>query len=137
MYEIKDRYAKRFLSCCAGLLLCSFLWAPAAGAQEEARGLCGDANGDLGLDLGDAIHILTWLFRGGEDPRCGEPACIDVNSDSVSDLSDAISLLDWLFSGGAEPDCEAPRPVVYELGYISLSFSGSPGSSISQSSGST
>lgn len=129
MYEIKDRYAKRFLSCCAGLLLCSFLWTPAAGAQEEARGLCGDANGDLGLDLGDAIHILTWLFRGGEDPRCGEPACIDVNSDSVSDLSDAISLLDWLFSGGAEPDCEAPRPVVYELGYISLSFSGSPGSS--------
>ena len=128
MYEIKHRHGKRFRSSRVCFLLCIFLWAPVAGAQEDAGGLCGDANGDLGIDLGDAIYILTWLFRGGEDPRCGELACIDVNSDSGSDLSDAITLLEWLFSGGDEPDCNAPRPPVYELGYVSLSFSGSPGS---------
>ena len=128
MYETRLHHGKRFGSSCACFLLCLILWAPFAGAQEDAGGLCGDANGDLGLDLGDVIHILTWLYRGGEEPRCGELACIDVNSDSTSDLSDAISLLEWLFSAGDEPDCNAPRPPVYELGYVSLSFSGSPGS---------
>ena len=110
------------------VLLCILLCAPAARAGEDGSGICGDANGDLGVDLGDAVYVLTWLFRGGEAPRCGEIACIDVNSDSAADLSDAIFLLEWLFTGGENPGCPGPPPVVYEIGHISLSFEGSPGS---------
>ena len=39
--------------------------------QAGEGALCGDANGDSLVDLGDAVHVLTWLFRGGEAPLCG------------------------------------------------------------------
>ena len=28
-----------------------------------------DSNGDGGVDLSDAVHLLTWLFQGGPEPQ--------------------------------------------------------------------
>jgi len=79
----------------------------------------GDVNGDGGLDLSDAIYLLTHLFQGGPAPEpCPGAAGAgggvvsgngDVNGDNGLDLSDAIYLLTHLFQGGpaSEPCPEA------------------------------
>ena len=120
--------AKRLGGWFSGALLCCLLALAGVEAGEGEDENCADANGDSRVDLGDAVHVLTWLFRGGEAPRCGELSCIDVNSDSEADLSDAIHILEWLFLGGENPDCPGPQPVVYEIGHVVLFFEDSPGS---------
>ena len=120
--ERAGRRPHRGFRCLFLLLLCM----PAA---DVDAGLCGDSNGDSSIDLGDAVHVLTWLFGAGEAPRCGPPSCIDVNSDDRADVSDAVFTLEWLFLGGDAPDCPPSQPVVHEIGHVSLSFEGSPGSS--------
>jgi len=72
------------------------------------RFLRGNCNGDLFLDVSDAVHLLLALFSGD-----GVTACTDVcdaNSDGGLDISDASYLLNFLFLGGAAPgsvpECE-------------------------------
>jgi hypothetical protein len=66
----------------------------------------GDANGDGGEDLSDALFILVALFQGGPVPDCAEAA--DTNNDGKFDLSDGIFLLDFLFLGGKAPPAPGP-----------------------------
>jgi hypothetical protein len=68
-----------------------------------------DCNQDGGVDISDAICLLSRLFQGGELP-CGPFATdpgnvglLDGNGDSQVDLSDAVRLLDFLFRGSAPP----------------------------------
>ena len=126
MFELRSGIGVR----AAALLLAALFIGLVPVAKLEAGGgtPCGDANGDSLVDLGDAVHMLAWLFRGGEAPRCGGLSCVDVNSDSTSDLADAVYLLEWLFLGGEDPACPAPRPASYEVGHLRLSFGDSPGS---------
>jgi hypothetical protein len=63
--------------------------------------LRGDANGDGGLDLSDAIATLGCLFLGSACPECLDAA--DSNDDGEVDLSDAILTLGCLFLGSACP----------------------------------
>ncbi len=126
MFELRSGIGMR---AAALLLAVSFIGlVPAAKIDAGGEAVCGDANGDSLVDLGDAVHVLAWLFRGGEAPRCGGLPCVDVNSDSTSDLADAVYLLEWLFLGGEDPACSAPRPASYEVGRLRLSFGDSPGS---------
>jgi hypothetical protein len=66
----------------------------------------GDANGDGGSDLGDAVFTFSFLFLGGRSPSCMESA--DVNNDGNVDVGDGISLLSYQFRGGRPP--AAPFP---------------------------
>ena len=66
----------------------------------------GDSNGDGGVDIADAVHILLWRFSGGKAPGCLDAA--DVNLDQRHDLSDAVSILQYLFQGGAPPPAPGP-----------------------------
>jgi hypothetical protein len=76
----------------------------------------GDCNDDGGVDISDAVCILSWLFLGGPAPGSGpEPgsgsgcsAVADTNGNGSADISDAVYLLDYLFKGGPEP--VAPFP---------------------------
>lgn len=67
----------------------------------------GDCNSDGGVEIGDAIFLLSALFARGEMPPCLE-AC-DMHDDGGSpDIGDAIHLLTHLFGGGPPP--AAPHP---------------------------
>jgi plastocyanin len=64
----------------------------------------GDVNGDLVVDVSDAVSLLLFLFGGGRAHPCLD--ALDANDDGEVNLSDAIFTLDFLFRGGAE----IPRP---------------------------
>jgi len=72
-----------------------------------AQLLRGDANGDGGVDIGDAIWSLSYLFSGGRAPPCFDAA--DANDTGKLDLSDPIFALNYLFTGGREPPAPGPR----------------------------
>jgi len=61
-----------------------------------ARFLRGDANGQSGIDLADAIFILNYLFADGPAPGCLDAA--DTNDDSRLDIGDGITVLGHLFA---------------------------------------
>jgi len=66
----------------------------------------GDSNGDGTLDLSDPVHLLAWLFLGGEVPGCLDAA--DGNGDRTHDLTDAVYLLGYLFLSGPIPPAPGP-----------------------------
>jgi hypothetical protein len=70
---------------------------PSAQAAPFRRG---DANGDGGIDLGDAVRVLFNLFAAEPIP-C--PKAADPNDDGAVDLSDVMDLLNYLFLGGPAP----------------------------------
>ena len=75
--------------------------------------LRGDADGNLRLDLADAINNL--VFMTSACPDCPIPLCpkaLDVNDNGMIDLGDAIQLLNFLYIGGAPPAAPFPDPGV-------------------------
>lgn len=72
-------------------------------AQEKPPALCGDASGDGLIDLGDAVYLLNYLFRG--DPAPDPLWTGDCNCDEIVDLGDVVYLLNYLFKDGPPP-CE-------------------------------
>lgn len=75
--------------------------------------LRGDADGNLRLDLADAINNL--VFMTNACPDCPIPLCpkaLDVNDNGMIDLGDAIQLLNFLYIGGSPPAAPFPDPGV-------------------------
>lgn len=78
--------------------------------SERPRFVRGDANIDGHVDIGDVIHILSYLFGTGAPPLCLDAA--DINDDaylgneSPINLADPVYLLDFLFGDG--PTIPAP-----------------------------
>ena len=69
----------------------------------EYDAIRGDANGDELIDLGDAVYLLNYLFKGDAPP---DPlAAGNANCDLVVDLADVVYLLNYLFKGGPPPSC--------------------------------
>jgi hypothetical protein len=67
--------------------------------------LCGDANGDGGVNVGDAVFLISYVFKGGPAP---DPVCIgDANGDGDTNVGDAVYLIAYVFKGGPPPveDC--------------------------------
>ena len=60
----------------------------------------GDCNQDGGVDIGDPITLLAFLFTGGAGDCL--LAC-DANDDNGADIGDPIFLLGFLFTAGAAP----------------------------------
>lgn len=68
----------------------------------------GEVNADGGVDLADAISVLTFLFADGDAPACMDAA--DGNDDGGVDLADCIAILSHLFADSGPlappfPDC--------------------------------
>ncbi len=76
--------------------------------------VCGDANGDLLVNVGDAVSTINYIFRGGPAP---EPiASADANGDDQVNVGDAIWIVNYVFKGGLAPQCDNP-PVGRIIGH--------------------
>jgi hypothetical protein len=61
----------------------------------------GDANADSTIDIGDAVRLLDYLYRGGAVPCIPESA--DPNGDCQVELGDVVQLITYLFRNGPAP----------------------------------
>jgi hypothetical protein len=69
----------------------------------DYRGDVAPTGGNGLVDVGDAIYILNYLFRGGPAPNPYIEG--DTNCDGLVNLSDAITVLNYLFKGWPVPKC--------------------------------
>jgi len=65
--------------------------------------LAGDANADAVVNVGDAVFIVNYVFKGGTAPSCLPAA--DANADAVVNVGDAVYLVNYVFKGGSAPVC--------------------------------
>lgn len=63
----------------------------------------GDANNDGLVNIGDAVYVVSYVFRGGPVPICLQEA--DANADKKINIGDAVYLVNWLFRTGQAPIC--------------------------------
>jgi hypothetical protein len=74
---------------------------PAQSVNSLTMWLFGDANSDGKITVGDAVFIISYIFRGGPAPtplRVG-----DVNGDCKINSGDAVYIISYLFRSGAHP----------------------------------
>jgi hypothetical protein len=63
--------------------------------------VCGDANGDGAVNVGDAVYLIAYVFKGGPAP---DPVCAgDANGDGDTNVGDAVYLIAYVFKGGPAP----------------------------------
>jgi hypothetical protein len=66
--------------------------------------ICGDANADGGVDLGDIVQLINFLYRSGPLPNCVPiTACADVNNDGRVQGGDIVYLINYLYKNGTPP----------------------------------
>jgi parallel beta-helix repeat protein len=63
--------------------------------------ICGDCNNDGGVNIGDVVYLINYLFKGGPAPILLESG--DVNADGILNVGDVVYLLNYLFRGGPPP----------------------------------
>lgn len=64
----------------------------------------GDANDDNEVNVGDAVFLINYTFKGGPAPQalCNG----DANSDCTINIGDAVYIVNYAFKGGPSPnDC--------------------------------
>lgn len=63
----------------------------------------GDANHDGGTNVGDAVYLINYVFKGGPAPPQLNEA--DANNDCGTNVGDAVYLINYVFKGGPAPIC--------------------------------
>ena len=63
----------------------------------------GDANGDLACNIGDAVFVINYAFKGGPAPGCLDEA--DANRDCEVNVGDAVYMINYVFKSGSAPGC--------------------------------
>jgi hypothetical protein len=63
--------------------------------------VCGDANDDGTVNVGDAVYIIQYVFAGGPPPPWICKA--DANDDGLPDVGDAVYLVNYIFRSGSPP----------------------------------
>ena len=67
----------------------------------EVDYICGDANGDMPVNVSDAVYLINFVFTGGDAPDPLESG--EVNCDSSVNVSDAVYIINFVFTGGNNP----------------------------------
>lgn len=62
---------------------------------------CGDANADGAVNVSDAVHVINYVFAGGDPPPFMDAA--DVNCDETVNVSDSVWIINYVFAGGYQP----------------------------------
>ncbi len=71
--------------------------------------LCGEANNDGAMNVGDVVYLVSYLYKGGTAPIPDD--CVgDVNHDDIVNVGDIVYLVSYLYQGGPAPvpDCCNP-----------------------------
>jgi hypothetical protein len=63
--------------------------------------ISGDANLDGQVNVGDAVFLIAFVFKGGTTPRILETA--DANCDGYVNVADAVRLINFIFRNGNAP----------------------------------
>ncbi len=66
--------------------------------------ICGDANVDAQVNIGDAVFLINYIFNGGEPPDPLDAG--DANCDWQTNIGDAVYIINYIFNSGAAP-CES------------------------------
>ena len=61
----------------------------------------GDANADGAINVGDAVYIVNYIFKGGPPPPL--PNLADANGDCAINIGDAVYLINYVFKSGPLP----------------------------------
>ncbi|MCP4569721.1 MAG: hypothetical protein GY841_19245 [FCB group bacterium] len=70
-------------------------------AGNSLPAVCGDANGDETINVGDAVYMINYVFKGGTAP---DPECSgDANGDATLNVGDAVWLINYVFKSGPAP----------------------------------
>lgn len=64
--------------------------------------MCGNANRDKAVTIADVVYIVSYLFKGGEEPWLYGS---DADGTGIVTIADAVYLVGYLFKGGAPPQC--------------------------------
>jgi uncharacterized protein (TIGR02145 family) len=80
--------------------------------------VCGDANCDGQANVGDAVRLINFVFKGGPAPVPLEAG--DANCDAMVNVADAVYLINFVFKGGPAPKCptSAPNVTTADVGEI-------------------
>ncbi|MDD4050834.1 MAG: thrombospondin type 3 repeat-containing protein [candidate division Zixibacteria bacterium] len=73
------------------------------GIGDACDFLCGDANGDGKINIGDAVYLVSYIFRSGPIPA--PLGAGDANCDGKVNIGDAVYLVSYIFRGGPPPCC--------------------------------
>jgi len=65
--------------------------------------LCGDANADMAVNVGDAVYMIAYVFKSGPPPVPVDGG--DANCDGNPNVGDAVYLIAYVFKGGPPPCC--------------------------------
>jgi len=65
--------------------------------------VCGDANGDNTIDIGDAVYLVDYVFREGSAPASFKSA--DTNLDGTVNIGDIVVIVGFIFRSGPPPAC--------------------------------
>lgn len=71
--------------------------------------ICGDANGDGVVDIGDPVYMICWIFK---ECSLDPPIPIeesDANCDGVFNIGDSVYMINFIFKGGPPPCDNCPR----------------------------
>lgn len=63
----------------------------------------GDANHDITVNIGDAVYIINYIFKGGTAPS--PLVAGDANCDETINVGDAVYIVNYIFKGGPAPGC--------------------------------
>ncbi len=63
----------------------------------------GDANDDGSANVGDAVYLISYIFKGGPAPICLDEG--DANGDCGVNVGDAVYMISYVFKGGPPPVC--------------------------------
>ena len=66
-----------------------------------AQYLSGDADHSGGVNISDAVYIISYVFNGGPAPN--PMAAGDADCSGIVNISDAVYLINYVFAGGPAP----------------------------------
>jgi hypothetical protein len=67
----------------------------------ESGTMCGDADGSGDTNVGDAVFLINYIFKGGPAPPL--ICAADANGDNDVNVGDVVFLIEYIFGGGPPP----------------------------------